>query len=118
MASRRARNSALFLIFSGWVIASPAARAVSFTGGAVSCCERPTGLSGCETTRGISWPATISASSVGTANRGVPQKTSLTFLPRAFALHLADLAEHQVALQGAHAEDEKRAVKVVDLVLK
>src|SRR5690348_17334423 len=114
MASSRARNSALFLIFSGCVTSSPPASALSFTGGAVSSCARPTGRSGCETTSAISCCAAISASSVGTAKRGVPQKTSFTFLPRAFALHLADLAQHQVALQRTHAKDEQHAVEMID----
>ena len=38
-------------------------------------------------------------------------------LPLARALHLADLAQIEVALEGAHAEDEQHAVDVVDLML-
>ena len=82
MASSWARNSWLLRILSGCVTSMPAASAACFTGGAVSCCPRPTGLSGCETTSAISWPAPSRASSVGTANRGVPQKTSFTGHPR------------------------------------
>src|ERR1019366_392327 len=118
IASSCLRNSALLRIFSGWVTDSPAARAVCFTGGGVSCCVRPAARSGWVTTREISWPAASSASSVATANCGVPQKTSFTPLPCAFALHLANPAQGQVALQGAHAEDEQHAVEVVDLMLE
>ena len=39
-------------------------------------------------------------------------------LPFAVALHLADLTQVEVALEGAHAEDEQHAVHVVDLMLK
>src|ERR1017187_4559280 len=118
MASSCARKSVLLRIFSGCVIASPAVKATSFTGGAVSCRERPTGRSGCVTTRATSWPAASKACSVGAANCGVPQKTSLTDLPCAFALHLADPAQGQVALQTAHAKDKQHSVQVVNLVLK
>src|SRR6516162_5754831 len=118
IASKCERNSALFRIFSGCVSEIPAARAVCLTGGAASCCVRPTGRSGCETTSGISWPAASRASSVGTAKRGVPQKTSLTALPCAFALHLANPAQHHVALKRAHTEDKQHAIEVIDLMLK
>src|ERR1700722_8584037 len=64
----------------------------------------------------------MSASSVGTANRGVPQNTSfkavIGALPLAFALCLANLAQRQVALQRAHTEDEQHAVEMIDLVLE
>src|ERR1035437_5103552 len=154
MASNCARNSALVRIFSGCVTAMPAASAVCLTGGAASCWVRPAGRSGWVTTRGISWPAARRASRVGTAKRGVPQKTSFIGvlragrrigvrgfppfrkerewtghgaslplpawrgLPLARALHFADLAQVEVALEGAHAEDEQHAVEVVDFVLK
>src|ERR1039457_942093 len=121
MASSWARNSELLRIFSGCMTGRPAARAACLTAGAVSCWPRPTGRSGCETASAISWPAASSASRVGTAKLGVPQKTSFTGilagLPLAFALHLADLAQVDVALEGAHAEDEQHAVEVVDLML-
>src|ERR1017187_817804 len=118
MSSSCARNSALLRIFSGCTTAIPAARAACFTGGAVSWCVRPTGRSGCETTSEISCPAPSSASNVGTANPGVPQKTSFTALPLAVGLHLADLAQIQAALQRAHPEQKKNAIQVVDLVLE
>src|SRR5208337_4734076 len=113
MASSWARNSGLPRIFSGWVTGMRAARAASLTGGAVICPPRPLGRSGCETASAISWPAASNASRVGTANCGVPQKTSFTALPLARALHLANLAQVQVALEGAHAEDEQHAVQMV-----
>src|ERR1035437_9343491 len=118
MASSCARNSGLFRIFSGCTTARPASSAASLTGGAVSWRSRPTGRSGCVTTSAISCSAARSASSVCTAKRGVPQKTSFISLPLAFALHLANLAQVQVALEGAHAEDEQHSVHVVDLMLE
>src|SRR5580698_3889893 len=125
IASSCARNSALLRIFSGCVTASPAAIAVCFTGGAVILPSRPTGRSGCEITSATSCPAATSASSVGTANCGVPQKTSfkrppvsvMGRLPLAFALQLANLAQVQVALERAHAKDEQDSVQVIDLML-
>src|SRR5215469_15327399 len=112
------RNSSLLRILSGCVTGMPSDIAVCLTGGAASFWERPTGRSGCVTASAISWPARCSASRVGTAKRGVPQKTSFTALPPTFALHLADFAEDHVALQPAHAEDEQRSVQVVDLMLE
>src|SRR5580658_2342845 len=121
MTSSCARNSALLRILSGCATAMPARMAMSLTGGAASCCSRPAGRSGCETTSATSWPADSSASSVGTAKRGVPQKTSFKAttgaLPFAFALRLANLAQGEVAFQRAHAKDEQHAVNVVDLML-
>src|SRR5215469_15381138 len=95
-----------------------AASAACFTGDAVNCWVRPTGRSGCETTRAIWCRARISASRVGTAKRGVPHNTNFTFLPSAFALHLADFAQYQIALERAHAEDEEHPVEMVNLMLK
>src|SRR5215469_896774 len=118
IASSCARNSLLLRILSGCVTGKPAASAVCLTGGAMTSCLRPTGRSGCETTSSTSWPANSNVSSVGTANRGVPQKTSFTVLPFSFALQLADLAHSPVALESAHAEDEQDAVEVIDLVLE
>src|SRR5271170_4870496 len=65
----------------------------------------------------------MSASSAGTANCGVPQKTSfivgsLGALPLASLLQFANAALNEVALQGADSEDEQDAVEVIDLVLK
>src|SRR5271170_1119227 len=60
----------------------------------------------------------MSASRVGTANCGVPQRTSFIALPLASLLQLADAPLDEVALQRAHAEDEEDAVKMVDLMLK
>src|SRR6266567_7715877 len=113
-----ARNSALLRILWGWATGMPAARAVCLRGGATSSWARPTGRSGWVMASAMSWPAACNASSVGTAKRGVPQKTNLTELPRALALHLANFAQRHVALQPAHAEDEQHAVEVVDLVLE
>src|SRR5579862_4057981 len=144
--SSRARNSSLLRILSGWVTGMPAARAVCFTAGATSSWLRPAGRSGWVTANGISWPARMSASNVGTPNLGVPQKTSFIDvpsngilcspmpqrqtwgaqrhergtlgLPRTLALHFADLAQRHIPLQAAHAKDEQHSVQVVNLVLK
>src|SRR6185312_4005760 len=126
MASSWTRNSALLRIFSGCATGSTAANAVRFTGVGATWRSRPAGRSGCETTSFTSCPAAISACSAGTANPGVPQKTSLNRVaapviktsPCAFVLHLADLAQIQAAFQRAHAEDEQNSVQVIDLVLK
>jgi len=56
---------------SGWSTGTPAATARSFTGGGATCRPRPAGRSGCVTTATTSWEAS-SASSVGSAKRGVP----------------------------------------------
>ena len=51
-----------------------------FTGGATACeRERPCGLSGCVTTARTSNPSPSSASREGTANSGVPKKTTRTY---------------------------------------
>src|SRR5271166_2972795 len=124
MASSWARNSALFLIFSGCTTGMPAAAAASFTGGATLCRPRPLGLSGCVTARTISWPARKTALNVGTANDGVPQKTTFIpdlpsgSLPLAGLLQLANLAQDQVALQGAHALEKQDAIQVIDFMLE
>src|SRR5215472_5617880 len=97
----------------------PAAMAISFTGGTTVCRPRPPGRSGCVTARATWWPARSTAFRVGTANEGVPQKTSfIGGLPLAGLLHLANLAQDEVALEGAHAAEEEYAVQVVDLVLE
>ena len=61
-------------IFGGCASGSPSSRAFTATAGACSCIPRPAGLSGCATTSTISC-SRASASSVGTANWGVPKKT-------------------------------------------
>src|SRR5579863_3535481 len=118
IASNWDRNSGLLRILSGCVTCRPKARAACFTGVGSTICLRPTGLSGCETTSAISCSAACNACKVGTANCGVPQKTSFTALPRAFALHLANLAQRQIPFQGAHAKDKQHPIEMVDLVLK
>src|SRR5271168_227389 len=95
-----------------------AASAICFTGGASICIPRPLGRSGWVSISAISCPASMSASSVGTANCGVPQKTNFTALPLASLLQLADAALDQIALQGTDPEDEQDAIQVIDLVLK
>src|SRR5579862_4051345 len=97
----------------------PAAIAVSFTWGTTSCMPRPRGRSGCVTASATSWPARRTAFKVGTANEGVPQKTSfIEGLPLAGLLYLANPAQDEIALEGAHATEEEDAVEVIDLVLE
>src|SRR5215469_6378031 len=75
IALRRARNSSLALILSGWVMGRESFNADSLTGEGANARPRPFGRSGCVTTRGIRNPSANSFSRVGTAKRGVPQKT-------------------------------------------
>src|SRR5664280_922913 len=109
MLSNCARNSSLFLIFSGWTIGRSSASAVCFTGDAASCMPRPLGRSG--------WVAT-NFSSVGTAKSGVPQKTKsiMGALPFALLHQFADLALHHVALQGADIANIELTVEMVGFV--
>src|SRR5271156_3251384 len=62
---------------SGCEIGNLNSSAQCLSGEATISMPRPFGRSGCVTTRRIAKPASISLSSVGTAKRGVPQKTSL-----------------------------------------
>src|ERR1035438_4836784 len=101
-----------------WARGRPAVSATCFTGVGSTICLRPTGRSGRVTTSAISWPAACTACSVGTANCGVPQKTTFTSLPRAFALHLANFAQIQIAFESAHAEDEQHPIEMIDFMLK
>src|SRR3990170_1408253 len=55
----------------------PCSFAASFTGGGSRRRPLPRGLSGCVTTAGISWPASMRAFKEGTANSGVPMNTIL-----------------------------------------
>ena len=54
----------------------PLVRARALMGASLGCCPRPRGRSGCETTATTLWVDSRSASSVGTANEGVPKKTT------------------------------------------
>src|ERR1043165_5610219 len=109
--------------------------AASLTGGAGGGCARPRGRSGCVTTSGISWPARAIASSVGTANAGVPRKISRIAgrdldaearrrgelqesMPVSGALKFFYLALHQVALEDADVGDVEAAVEVIGFVLE
>src|ERR1700744_5204003 len=122
MASRRDCSSALVRIFSGCKTSRPTASASCFTGGTVSAKPRPLGRSGWQSTSSMPWPAARSASSVGTANAGVPQKTSRirdrSPLPFAGALQFADATQDQVTLERTDAEDKQNAVQMVDFVLE
>src|SRR5664279_2626074 len=118
MLSNRARNSSLFLIFSGWATGMPSASAARFTGDAASCMPRPLGRSGWVATSFTRKPAATNFSSVGTAKSGVPQKTKsiMGALPFALLHQLADLALHHVTLQGADVADIELAVEMVGFV--
>src|SRR5579864_3199830 len=94
------------------------------TAGIPSCCPRPLGRSGWQTTSSRLWPAPTNASRVGIANCGVPQKTRSIihlsyfttayfsagwqrgFLPLTRFGQLAHLALDQVALERADVADE------------
>src|SRR5580658_1483228 len=75
MAANWSRNTALFLMVAGCTTAIRRRIAASFTGEAATSMPRPRGRSGCVTTSGRECPASTSFSRVGTAKRGVPQKT-------------------------------------------
>src|SRR5665213_1287314 len=122
ICSSNARSSALFLRRSGWTIGRPSERASCLTGGMWSSSLRPAGRSGWVRTSATSWPASTRAWRLGTANSGVPQKTSFMVslpgsgLPLAVLLELLDAAENEVALEAAEPVDEENAVEVVYLV--
>src|SRR5580704_3733990 len=119
IASRRARKSGLFLIFSGCTTGRPACPARILTGGADGSWSRPRTRSGWVTTNSIVWPAASNCCRVGMANCGVPQKTSLIArLPFPRTLQLADLAQDEIALESADAEDEEYPVEMVDFMLE
>src|SRR5271165_164665 len=99
---------------------SPISSAACFTGDVVSSMPRPLARSGWVTTSFTRNPASTSFSSVGTANVGVPQKTRfiMTGSPFAGFHQLANLALHDVALEGADVTDVELSVEVVGLVQK
>src|SRR5690606_29551679 len=119
---------------SGCSTLSPCASAARFTGGGVSRRPRPAGRSGCVRTSGTSAPAATIASSVGTANSGVPanaMRRSCTaglqgserlragarglrrLAPRLLQVALLDA----LALQRRQIVDEQLALEVIHLVL-
>src|SRR4051812_15299626 len=104
----------------GWRTSTPRRSADSLTGDRASCWPRPLGRSGWVYTAATSWPALTIRSSVGTANCGVPMKTTriAALAPLSEFLHLADLAANEIALQGAHVVDIQGAVEVIRLVLE
>ncbi len=67
-------------------------------------------------------PAPSSASSVGTANCGVPQNTTrlgaITPYHSPERLQLANLPQRQIALQLAQPKNKQHPVQVIDLMLK
>src|SRR5271157_871519 len=118
MLSNCARNSSLFLIFSGWVMGRSSASAARLTGDAANFMPRPLGRSGWVATSLMRKPAATSFSSVGTANSGVPQNTKsiMAALPFALLHQLADLALQHVAFQRADVVDVELAVEVIRFV--
>src|SRR5438132_1374372 len=115
---------------SGCSTGTSSASAASFTGGGTAVeRERPCGLSGCVTTATTSKPSPSSASSGGTANSGVPKKTTRTLelarrlrrdllqVPRLPLPGLLPFGQQQAALHGAEMVEEQHAVEVIDLVL-
>src|ERR1035438_1320872 len=107
-------------IFCGWCTGTPAASPVSLTGENETCMPRPLGRSGWVIIAAISKSGWVRrCSSVGTANRGVPQNTTFIGtkrLPFAEFPHFLDFALDQVALEHAEVLDEKDAVEVIDFV--
>src|SRR5260370_14962190 len=109
---------------------TPSARAASFTGDATALeRDRPCGWSGRVTAATTSKPSPSRAAREGTANSGVPQKTTRTLeLARRLRRDLLQIAglplpgllplgEQQPALDGAQVVEKQHAVQVVDLVL-
>src|SRR6266403_5038298 len=116
-------------IFSGWYTATLAASATFFTAEKETSCPRPRGRSGCVITPTISKSdCARRCLSVGTANKGVPQKTiriinpprppsgRLRHLPLALFPELLDFSFDQVALQHAQVMQKKNSVEVIDLM--
>src|SRR6516225_5426417 len=137
-----ARNSSLTLIFSGCVTGIPSCCASRFTAGATTSMPRPLGRSGCATTS-FTVKCSASASRVGTANSGVPQKTkfivpsfalrvsrpepshsehqtrnAVASLPLSRLLQFLHFAQDQIAFQPAEVANIEPAVQVIDFVLE
>src|SRR6266542_1568849 len=115
---------------SGCSTGTSSATAAVFTGGGTAVeRERPCGWSGRVTAATTSNPSPSSASREGTANSGVPKKTTRTLQLarrlRSDVLQVAGLAlagllplgEQQASLHGAQVVEEQHAIQVVDLVL-
>src|SRR5439155_12983969 len=82
------------------------------------CWPRPLGRSGWVTTPATSCRDASSASSVGTANSGVPKKTIRRMSPFSGARELPDLLHDEVALDAAHAIEKEQPVQMVHLMLE
>src|SRR5260221_2087451 len=103
IATSWSRNSALFLMAPGCSTAMPRRSAASFTGETATSIPRPRGRSGCVTTSGTECPAETSFSNVGTAKRGVPQKTrSISLRSQVSGLHKTKRATGSRATSKAH----------------
>src|SRR3954471_14434884 len=107
-------------IRSGWNTGRPRSSAALFTGDSATCCPRLFGRSGWVNTAKTECPEETSASSEGTANSGVPRKTTRIkysrLVPLAVFLELLDLAFDNVPLQRAEVVQEQDAVQMVDFV--
>src|SRR5690242_2219674 len=119
------RSSTLFLIVSGCCMGMPSCWAASLTGDGVISIPRPRALSGCVSTKAMRCPISASFSSVGTAKRGVPANTSLSFalilvlqscLPLSGLYQLLDLTLDEVALQCADVADIELPIQMVCLM--
>src|SRR5262245_1798501 len=111
-SARRASNAetnAGSLSRSGWRSGTPAAAARALTGASDVFWPRPRGRSGCVTTPTTACDDARSASSVGTANAGVPKnarRRPLTVSPLARARQLLDPSNDEIALDPAQAIHE------------
>src|SRR5262249_45631764 len=100
--------------------------AVCLTGEAASSRPRPLGLSGWVTTNPTWCPLPIKPSRVGTANFGVPAKTSVSgwfmrtkgSLPLASLYQLLNFALDQISLQGAEMADVQLAIQMICFMQK
>src|SRR5215471_8917617 len=96
----------------------PRSIAAALTGDGVTFCPRPRGRSGCVTTAATLYRDDASAVSEGTANAGVPKKTTSMALPLAGALQLSNATRDHVALQAAQPVEKQQSVEVVDFVME
>src|SRR5580658_8264474 len=99
----------------------PATSAASLTGEKENSCPRPRPRSGCVTTaRTLNSGSASSCCREGTANAGVPQKTTFSIssggLPLACLLQLADFSPNHVALQHAQMAQEQNSVEMVNFM--
>src|SRR5512140_802128 len=105
-SSRRAFRAPSSRRVGNLATASPREAATSATALALSFRPRPAGRSGWVRTRGISWPAAISASRARAAKGGVPAKTTRKPASGGLALALLQLGPDAVLLELREVLDE------------